>query len=400
MTRFSRAGLGLIAPTTAPADALKAFRRAVHVKLTSASYAGVHYQECADPTNRLALGIVGHDAVLAGPTAFKEIVDAYHGRSLAQTAAFGSAFSAVSGTPLIKAYVNATGVASVLRTVLGSLPSGRLPSSIQQLYGAALAKLRGTFGFSVTAAPHALTVDLHSSVAHSGHGGDVGGLPEQSWLALSTGTFNLKPIERVLSTELGQSPAMQLALSRLRAKLGLDLLHDILPALGPLKLSFQGTSALGVAGGLVMHPAKLAAAGRVLAAIHRLVARSSSLAVQGSAHNFTITKRGLPIPRVIVTETGGKVVVTFDESPAQALAPPAHLSASPRFAAARAQLPAGSRVPLFIDFRGLVQLLQGLPNFAGIPHDQGLLAVLGRLDYLVVGSSQPHGDLRLVLGLR
>jgi hypothetical protein len=275
-----------------------------------------------------------------------------------------------------------------------------LPFSIQQLYAGALAKLRGTFGFSLTAAPHALTADLHSSTPPKSTAGDVGRLPEQSWLALATGALNLKPIERVLSTELAQNPALGLTLSHVRARLGLDVLRDILPALGPLELSFQGTSALGVAGALVMRPSKLAAARRVLSAIHRLLAHSASLAVQGSADNFTITRSGLPIPRVIVAQTGGKIVVTFDQSPAQALAPPTRLSASRRFAAARAQLPAGSRVPLFIDFRGLVQLLQGLSNFAGLSRGQGALAVLGRLDYLVLGSSRSQRDLRLVLALR
>jgi uncharacterized protein DUF3352 len=402
VTRFSRDGVGLIAPTTAPSAALKTFRRILHVRLKAASYAGVHYQECADPSNRLALGVVGGDAVLGAPTVFKEIVDASHGRnSLATTAAFGSAFSAVPGTPLIRAYVNATRLGAALRSRLqASRSRDVLPSGLQPLYGAALAKLRGTLGVSLTAASHALTIDFHSSTVHRGHGGDVGNLPEQSWLALSTGAFNLKPLERVLSSQLGQSPGMQLVLSGLRAKLGLSLVHDILPALGPLELSFQGTSALAVAGGLVMHPADQAAAGRVVGAIHRLLLRSASLSVQGTAHNFTITRRGLPIPRVLVTETAGKLVVTLDESPAQALAPPTHLSSSPRLAAARARLAAGSRIPLFIDFRGIAQLLQGLPNFAGLPHDHGILGVLGRLDYLVVGSSPEQGDFRLVLALR
>lgn len=399
VTKFSRDGLGLIAPTSAPSAALKTFRRVLHVPLQSASYAGVHYQECVDPSRRLAFGAVGQNAVLAAPTVFKEIVDAFHGRnSLATTPAFGSAFSAVPGTPLIKAYVNATSLGATLRTLL-SAHGDVLPAGVQQLYGAALAKLHGTLGVSLTAAPHALTVDVHSSTQHGGHGGDVGSLPEQSWLALATGSLNLKPLEHVLTTALGQSPAMQLALSQLRARAGLSLVHDILPALGPFDLSFQGTSALAVAGGLVMHPSDLAAAGRVLTTIHRLLSRSASLSVQGTARNFTITRRGLPIPRVVVTETGGKLVVTLDESPAQALAPATHLSASPRLAAARARLAPGSRVPLFIDFRGIGQLLQGLSNVAGM-HTQGILGVLGRLDYLVVGSSPAQGDLRLVLALR
>ncbi len=102
---------------------------------------------------------------------------------------------------------------------------------------------------------------------------------------------------------------------------------------------------------------------------------------------------------MIVSQAAGKLVVTVDESPAQALAPPAHLSTSPRLKAAQAQLPAGSQIPLFIDFRGLGQLLQGLTNLAG-PQAHGILAVLGRLNYLVVGSNRARGDLRLVLALR
>lgn len=401
VTKFSRDGLGLIAPTTAPSAALKAFRRALHVQLRSASYAGVKYQECVDASRRLAFGAVGHNAVLAAPSVFKEIVDAYHGRNaLANTAQFGSAFSAVPGTSLVKVYVNATGVGSALHTFLGALPSPGLPPVLQQLYGAALAKLKGTLGFSLTATPHALIADVHSSVPHGGQGADVGSLPEQSWLALATGPIKLQPIERVLNAELGHTPAMRLALSRLRSKLGLDLIHDILPALGPLQLSFQGTSALSAAGALVIRSADPAAAGRVLAAIHRLVTRSASLAVQGSADNFTVTRRGLPIPRVAVTQTGGKIVITFDQSPAQALAPAAHLSTSPRLAAARADLLAGSQVPLFVDFRGLSQLAQGLRGVLGGSGANGVVSALGRLDYLVVGSSRSHGDLRLVLGLR
>jgi hypothetical protein len=399
VTHFSRDGLGLIAPTTNPAGALKTFRRVVHAKLTSASYAGIHYQQCVDPVRRLALGTVGHNAVIAAPAVFKEIVDAYHGRSLTKTAAFGSAFSTVPGTPLIRAYVNSTGVGSALPALLGSLPTGRLPSGIQQLYGAALAKLHGTLGFSLTAAPHALTVDFHSSVVHGGQGADVGGLSGQSWFALASGQLNLKPAKRMLSAAMAQNPAMQLALSQVRSKLGLDLVHDILPALGPLQLSFQGSAALTAAGALVIRPADPAAADRVVAAIRRLAAHSASLAVEGSAQNFTITRRGLPIPRIAITETAGKLVVTFDETPAQALTPATHLSASPRLATARSGLPGGSQVPLFIDFRGLAQLLQGLPNFNSNPRDQQILGVLQRLDYLVLGANKPEGDVRLVLGL-
>ncbi len=213
VTKLSPDGLALIAPTTAPSAALKAFRAALHVRLQSASYAGIHYQECVDPAKRLALGIVGHNAVLAAPTVFKEIVDAFHGRrSLADTAKFRSAFSSVPGTPLIRAYVNATAVGSDLHTLLGALPSGRIPSSIQQLYGTALAKLHGTVGISLNAAPRALTVDIHSSVPHpGGSGADVGALPEQSWFALATGTLNLQPLERVLRSEVGRNPALELA---------------------------------------------------------------------------------------------------------------------------------------------------------------------------------------------
>jgi hypothetical protein len=91
-------------------------------------------------------------------------------------------------------------------------------------------------------------------------------------------------------------------------------------------------------------------------------------------------------------------VATLDETVADIATPSAPLSSNPRFVAARSQLPRGSRVSMFLDFRALSQLLANLPSFRSNPRNARVLAVAQRLDYLVLGSA--GGQSRLVLALR
>jgi hypothetical protein len=402
LTSLSRAGLGLIAPTDNTSAAMHALRKPFAGHLRPASYAGVNYEigrGHSEPAQPLALGIVGQDAVIAAPPVFRDIVDAYHGSSLTNTTDFASAFASLPSSALVKAYVNASRLGPALREVMGSAPARAGASgSVRHLIVSALGKLRGALGFSLSASPHSLSIDLHSTVVHSGASADVRALPGKSWLAVAS-TFNPARIIPLLSA-LSHEPGFGLTLASIHDRLGLDLIHDVLPALGPFELSVQGTSALTLGAGLVVKPSDPAAAQRVLAAVRRLVGRSSSLVVQGTKRSFSITKPGLPIPRVLVAQTRRHVVVTFDQDLSQLLSPSTHLATNPRFTAALAQLPAGSRVSLFIDFRALSQLLGALPSFASGPSMQRLASVVQRLDYVVLGSNSADGETRLVLGLR
>jgi Protein of unknown function (DUF3352) len=397
VTSFSPFSAGLIAPTDKPAAALRTIRRLALAKgaLKPTSYRGVHYEiSSAKP---VALGTVGSNLVVASPPVFREIIDADHGRSVASTPAFTSAMDALPRNALVRGYVDAGRVSSAIRHMLGSLPGAASGAGgVRHALDALLAKFQGTDSFSLSAAPRAFTLDLHSSRPHGG-AADVRGAPGQSWLALAS-SFNPAGITSLLSTLRGH-PGFAQMLARVRAHLGVDLLRDVLPALGPYELSIQGTSPLTLGAGLVMKPSDAAAAGRLLAAIRRLAARSPSLIVQGSNKSFTITKAGLPIPRIQVAESGDRVVATVDESFSAVLSPSTHLTTNPRFTSAVGALAPGSRVAAFVDFHALAQLLGGLSSFMTSSNTAALLKVLGRLDYLVAGSDQAHGNSRLVLAL-
>ncbi len=399
VTGLSPNGLGLIAPTNNPSAGLRAVRAIALRKgpLKPATYAGVHY--LVRTTNAAgAVGAVGRNVVVATPSVFKRIVDAYHGHSIATTPAFTSAMAALPSGALVRGYIDATRLGSALGGVLQSLPTATAASlPVQRALAAYVGKLHGTFSFSLSAASRALTLDLHSS-SHQGLAADVSGAPSQSWLAIGSASFNPAKIIPLLSS-LRSSPGFAAVLANVRATLGVDLLRDVLPALGPFQLSIQGTSPLTAGVGLEMTPSDPSAAGRLLAAIRRLAARSSSLSVQGSDRSFVITERGLPIPRVQVAESGGRVLATVDESFSALLSPPNRLASNPRFAAARAALPPGSRVSAFIDFRTITQLLGVLPSSLGSTGSAGALAVVKRLNYLAVGSDQARGDTRVVLAL-
>jgi len=175
----------------------------------------------------------------------------------------------------------------------------------------------------------------------------------------------------------------------------------LLPALGPLQLSIQGTSPATVGAGLVVTPFDAGAAGRVLAAIYRQVGHSSSLSVKGKPSAFTVTSTGSPLPRVDVAKVGARVLATFDESFSQLLSPSSKLSANGTFARVRSGLPAGTRVPLFIDFGTIKALVSQIPSFADAGgSDHKAYLVLQRLDYLAIAGTRAGDDVRLVLGLR
>ncbi|MFL5822961.1 MAG: DUF3352 domain-containing protein [Solirubrobacteraceae bacterium] len=399
VTHLSLTGVGVILPTDDPSAALHALRKLGGGHLTPASHAGVHFETATVQGDPVALGIVGQNAVIAAPSVFREIIDAYHGNSLTKTTEFASAFASLPSNSLVKGYVNAALLGSELRGLFGSTSSAMMGSlPLRQVLGAALGKLRGAFGIALSATPHSLAIDVHSTVAHRGASADVRGLPGQSWLAVAS-RFNPRRIIPLVSA-FAQNPLFAVTLSHIREHLGIDLIHDVLPALGPFELSAQGTTALTAGAGLVVKPTDPAAAERLLAAIRRLAARSSSLVVQGTKRSFSITKAGLPIPRVVVVQTPRHVVVTLDESVSNVLSPSSHLATNPRFTAALAQVPAGSHVPLFLDFRGLSELLGGLPNFSGSSGNEKILTFVQRLDYLIVGSNPADGQARVVLGLR
>jgi hypothetical protein len=396
LTAVSRGGVALIAPTSNPNAAVSAFERGVRRRgsLISQSYAGINYKA----EGPLALGAVGHYAVIGGASAFRQIVDTYRGHA--------PSLKPPRSGALAQAYVNGPrAVAAIM--ALPTIPP-QVRRQLQTVLGRA--HLPTALSLSVSVSAHAFTADFHSIGASSSRtsgGADVSTLPGDAWLAISTGSsfarqftagFNAGFIQGFSQAARASGVNPGSLLQRLRRRTGIDLVHDLLPALGPFQLAVQGGSLTMLAAELALHPADPAAGARLVGDLHSLVARSHSLRVTGGPQSFSFGPASLPVPLVAVADLGRQIVARFTLSAATRPSP-GKLSANPTFARAHSQLVAGSTVPLFLNFGPLASLLSETPQFKPGGRDHKALTVLKRLDYFVVGANSAQNDLRVVLGL-
>lgn len=399
---FSLGGIALIAPTNDPATAVAAFVRGERhhgTSLAQQSYSGIRYQVASERGGPVALGAVGDYAVIGGTDAFKRIVDTYRGRitplnpsgSGALTRAYINEPAAVAGVMALPSITPAA--RQELRTVLAR---AHLPTSV-------------TLSLSVSA--HAFVADVRSSGAPTSGGGtgggDVSGLPGDSWFAIATGSslarelatgFNAGVIQGFSRAARGTGINPNLALQQFRQRTGIDLTGDLLPALGPFQLAVEGNSLTTIQAGLALYPSNPFAGARLFEDVHRLVGRDHSLRVINGSRSFRFGPSSLPFPIVGVADLGRKIVARFALSNGHP--PTGKLGTNPTFSRAHAQLPNGSSVPLFLDFGPLSSLLSQTPQFKQGGSDRKALTVLRRLDYLVIGTSAATHDTRIVLGLR
>jgi hypothetical protein len=294
--------------------------------------------------------------------------------------------------------VNGPALASALASSpsLASLP----PATRQYLTSAVgLGQLRGSAAFGLTLAPRTIRFEVQSTARSntSTAGADVSGLPGQSWLALATGPINVAQIQSLLSMQPRTTGA---ALNLFRQRFGIDVVHDVLPALGPIRLAIQGTALPALQAGLSVVPSNLAAASRVLGAIYNRAKRSGSVSVQGTPTSFSVTKPGQPLPKVTVAEVGRRVLATFDQALVQFVSPTSTLSANPAFGRAKSALGDATRIPFFLDFSALASFTSQIPAFQPGGSDYKAQQVVQRLDYFVFGSNPAKGNARFVLGLR
>jgi hypothetical protein len=399
---FSLSGIALIAPTNDPAAAVAAFARAERhhgTSLVAQSYGGVKYQLASESGGPVALGAVGHYAVIGGSSAFKQIVDTYRGRVAPLNP---------SGTgPLARAYINERRAVAAVMALPTITPAVR--QELQTVF--ARAHLPTSVNLSLSVSARAFTADVRSSGAPAtrpGAGGsDVSGLPGDSWLAVSTGSSLAKQIATGFNAGLTQGFSRAAlatgikpgaVLQQFRSRTGIDLTNDLLPALGPFQFAVEGNSLTTIQAALALYPSNPFAGARLFEDIHRLVARDRSLRVINGSRSFRFGPSSLPFPIVGVADLGRKIIARFALSSTHQST--GKLGANPTFTRARTQLPTGSAVPLFLNFAPLAALLSQTPQFKQGGSNGKALAVLKRLDYLVIGTSAATHDTRIVLGLR
>jgi hypothetical protein len=323
--------------------------------------------------------VAGHYAIFGGKAAVAQALATTAKTSLAADGGFKSDVAELGDGELFTAYAPLHQLYQELLPLLQSNPAysaatlsaaaKQAPPGSSVAFG--MAALHNQFRMDVVS-NGIPTTNTPASAAPSG----VGSLPASSWLALTLGGALAKgSTVSELTSKLSKELA---AIQSLNGKVGgrvpsgplQFVVKDLLPALGPVELSVSGTSSSTLQAGLVMAPDNKAAGARLAQAVKSLV-------------------NGLPISS---TSAAGRVAVTFGISNLQQLLnPSSKLSGNTTFQHALAQLPAGAKADVYLDFEPitvLASLDQGAVPSSG-------MKVLRRLDYLIAGGT--HSHFRLVL---
>jgi hypothetical protein len=323
--------------------------------------------------------IVGHYVLVGGKNGVGAGATTKPGSSLTADAGFKADIGQLGSDEVLSVYAPLHQLYQELLPLLQSSPT----YSASTLSAAAKQAPPGSsVAFGMAALHNQFRIDVVSNgipttnTPASAVPSEVGSLPASSWLALTLGGAlakgsTLSELTSNLSKELA-------AIQSLSGKVGgrvpggplQFVVKDLLPALGPAEFSVSGTSRSTLQAGVVMAPDNVSAGARLAKAVKQLV-------------------NGLPIS---ATTTGGRLAVTFGISNlAQLLDPSSKLSANPTFKRALAQLPAGAKADIYLNFEPiavLASLDQGTVSSSG-------MKVLHRLDYLIAGGT--HSHFRLVL---
>jgi hypothetical protein len=333
--------------------------------------------------NQKSLGaawkVVGHYVLIGGANAIGQAQATTPSASLAASPGFKSDMAQLGSGELFSFY-----------TPLHQLYEGLLPLLRNTAYpNSALTKVAkeappgSSVAFGMAALHNQFRIDVvehgtatPTSTPTTSVATDVSSLPSSAWLAITLGGALARggTVSKLSSSLSSQISKLQALSGKVGTRLPSGPLgfieKDLLPALGPAEFAVSGTSETTLQAGLVMAPDNRSAGARLAKAVKKLVS-------------------GLPITS---TSAAGRVAVTFGYSKlAQLLDPSSKLRANPTFKHALAQLPAGAKADIYLNFAPITALAS-LDQSAATP---AAMKVLHRLDYLIAGGT--HSHFRLVL---
>jgi hypothetical protein len=322
--------------------------------------------------------VVGNYAIAGGAAALAQEKSVTTANSLASDPGYTSTMTQIGGNQLGVVFVRPKPVFQ------GLLPLLAASGNSAQL-SAAMKKIpeNSTAAFAATAGPNTLSFDAvtqgYPRSKSTGAPSDVASLPGSSWLALAIAGSLANP--KTISTLQKELPALIDQAQSSAGSVGSSadgiiqfLEFDLVPALGPMSLSVEGTSLGTLHAGFEMTPANPQTGPILVSDLKNML-------------------KGLPVD---VSSVGNKVVVTFGYTDAQDfLSPASKLSGNATYKAALAQLPAGSDVPLYLDFGPIAALGSALDTKAS---DASTWKIARKLNYLIAGGTSTH--IRVVLAVK
>jgi uncharacterized protein DUF3352 len=342
-------------------------------------YRGVGYR--FDPGDGSAQGVVGDYLVAGDQGAFKAVVDAFQsGRGLAGAPAYRRVAGDARGK-LGFAYVDVDRAVSPLGTgtaLLRSLVAGTAAA--------------GPVTVSLAADADRVMVDTvvrgRGSIRPVGRAAQlVARLPADAWLALGVASVG-RALGALAAPGDARDAALAAAVRRaVRVRSGLDLVRDVIPALGDVGLFARGSSPSTVGAGVVVAARDPATARRLVAGLRRLVGRAAAGAgvrtgdasIAG-AHGFKVASPRLPGIAYVVVRGDRMVAAYGGAATREALRARSLLAATPPYRAARASL-AGAPPAMLVDFAPVAALLAA----ASGPGGQRASAYLSGLGTLALG---------------
>jgi hypothetical protein len=360
-------------------------------------YHGSEYRLLDDGT---ANGVVDHFLVAGTHAAFKAVVDADGGKSLADSEGWKKSVGDRADGKVGLAWVD---VKAALQAFAPQLPGAQRVATPLLL---GLVRLH-PFVATLDANPNALVVDVSSPGTPPDKRGVaarssslIENLPSDAWAALAVPQLGEALGMVANGLKLNPLMAQQYATvtRELRRSTGLDLERDILAGIGDVGFFVRGTSVPTLAGGAIIEAARPAALRRTIARLPALIARSGDAKVRPRGTGFDVTAREVPQPIQVRMREGRAAAAYGRGALRSALAPTETLGGTDTFRKAAAAV--GARPVLFASFAQIAELVRSSPEKD--PEVARALEHLDRMEYAAIGARRDGGldTIRAVLGLR
>jgi hypothetical protein len=360
---------------------------------TDESYNGVDYKY--DSAEDTAVGIDGDFLVIGTKAGFESAVDAASGDSLADNSDAESALGEAPDNALFSMYADTQSFVDLIKSSGELTPAEvkQFDSQIGQLADGPVAAW-GT----VSDSAFALSFSGPAAEGSSGPSDLISTFPADSWLAFATADLGKTLQESLDNFTEGFKAGFQASappgfdasqydpLQLFKQKTGLDLSTD-LAWIGDAGGFIEGTSVLGLGGGLVLEADDEQKAQDTVDKIEQFLTRDKALGretkVSPTDNGFSIQAAGGAIGGEVAVEDGKVVAAGGAATVDDVLNADDTLDGSDRFNAAKDALGDGETPSFFLDFAPILSLVDA--SGTSDPDYQAAKPYLDALDYIVAG---------------
>jgi len=356
--------------------------------LTDAEYNGVSYK--VDSEEGSAVGINGDFLIAGTEQGLKDAVDAGAGDSLAESETATTAREEIPDNSLFSAFVDTAAAIDLIESS-GEFTPEQLKSFQSQIEGYS----EGPVNF--WGVVEESTMSLAASAPAPPEGGEPSELlstfPADAWLAFAAPDVGQQIQASLDQFKAGFQAGLQSSgtglnvdpIAEINKATGIDVERD-LGSIGDVGGFVQGTSLLGIGGGLVLETDDEQAASQAVDRLAMALQNQREVQVTPSDTGFTLQVAGAPIGAEVRVEDGKVVLAGGGATVDDVLEPAETLDGSDRFNTAQDALGDDLTAAFFLDFAPVVSLIESTGAATSDPSYQMAKPYLDRLDYVVAGS--------------